>query len=111
MKKLGWPYKQTMEYVRKQRWVTNPNPGFVKQLKHFEQYLKLFENPETPSKNEKGFNTSGLQLTSGKTSLGGPRGVSSLMMNSRVGGVRRERSVRVDGKNTCKLQNYSLVKR
>ena len=46
MKKLGWPYKKTVEHVRKQRWVCNPNPGFVKQLKHYEAHMKLFENPE-----------------------------------------------------------------
>ena len=46
MKKLGWGFKQTLDYVRKKRWVINPNPGFVRQLRSFERRLKEGDNPE-----------------------------------------------------------------
>ena len=35
MKKLNWSFKKALDYVRKKRWVINPNPGFVRQLKSF----------------------------------------------------------------------------
>jgi len=41
MKKLNWSYKEAFDYVRKKRWVINPNPGFVKQLKRYEAKLKM----------------------------------------------------------------------
>jgi len=40
MKKLNWSYREALEHVRKQRWVVNPNPGFVRQLKRLENKLK-----------------------------------------------------------------------
>jgi len=40
MKKLNWSYREALEHVRKQRWVVNPNPGFVRQLKRLETKLK-----------------------------------------------------------------------
>ena len=41
MKKLDWTFKQALEHVRKKRWVVNPNPGFIRQLKRYETKLKM----------------------------------------------------------------------
>jgi len=35
MKKLNMGFKEALDYVRKKRWVVNPNPGFVRQLKKY----------------------------------------------------------------------------
>ena len=40
MKKLNISFKEALDYVRKKRWVINPNPGFVRQLKKYETKLK-----------------------------------------------------------------------
>ena len=52
MKKLGMTFKEVLDYVRKKRWVVNPNPGFVRQLKRYEMKLKGANNPESPEKME-----------------------------------------------------------
>lgn len=52
MKKLGMTFKEALDYVRKKRWVVNPNPGFVRQLKRYEMKLKGTNNPESPEKME-----------------------------------------------------------
>lgn len=55
---------------------------------------------------------SGISLSGEKTSLNSKNPATTLLTNSRVGSsVKRERSVRVDQKNTSKLHSYSLAKR
>ncbi len=51
MKKLNWSYKEAFDHVRKKRWVINPNPGFVKQLRRYDAKLKSTNNPESPERN------------------------------------------------------------
>jgi hypothetical protein len=33
MRKMGWGHKEAIDYLRKKRWVVNPNPGFLRQLR------------------------------------------------------------------------------
>lgn len=37
-----WGFEQAYNYVKKQRPLTEPNDGFVKQLKHLEYKLKMY---------------------------------------------------------------------
>lgn len=47
MKKMTWNYKETLDFVRKKRWVVHPNAGFVRQLRSYEVKLnKIVDNPE-----------------------------------------------------------------
>lgn len=40
MKKNGWTYFQAHAFVKKRRSVIWPNPGFVRQMKNYENKLK-----------------------------------------------------------------------
>ncbi len=40
MLEYGMTFSQSLSVVRKGRHFVNPNPGFVKQLKEFEQKIK-----------------------------------------------------------------------
>ncbi|KJE95366.1 hypothetical protein CAOG_05820 [Capsaspora owczarzaki ATCC 30864] len=39
MKSLGWPLKKSLEFVKSQRRIIRPNPGFTKQLEEYEGIL------------------------------------------------------------------------
>lgn len=41
MARYKWSTAQTIAFMRQKRWVVNPNPGFMKQLTMWEQYLQM----------------------------------------------------------------------
>lgn len=107
MKKLNWSFKQALDHVRKQRWVVNPNPGFVRQLRRYETRLKQSLNPETEKLENNFFSTT---LKSTKPLYISPK-VSSKSTTMNRGSIARGNSLYGQKVNNSRFVNYSVAKR
>jgi hypothetical protein len=113
MKKMNWSFREALEHVRKKRWVVNPNPGFVRQLKRYETKLrKPINNPEMSQSErfeDKIFSQTSKYPSKMETSenKGQKYGLSSFVAKS---SVMRGKSV-VEPKNNSRLYQFSVAKR